>query len=101
MNELKNGQLLTRGSKQVYNMQESDYMLGREHGEIFITDWSVDRTNISGIIRSIYKHAKSTWSIACVEEYDFRVTVRFLDKKDADWFEDSDYNRNFERKYLV
>ncbi len=93
---------MEKGQINVYNYQQSDaYRLGKKHGELFITDWSVDRTDISGIIKDIQKHVKSTWSVACVKNYNYKVTVRFIDIEDADWFEASEWNNEFERKLLL
>jgi hypothetical protein len=90
------------GTKQVYNYEQTDeYRLGKRHGEIFITNWAVDQTDISGIIEDINEHVKNTWSIACVEKYDYKVTIRFMKKKDANWFEASEWNNDFERKILL
>ena len=91
---------MEKGQLNVYNYQQSDaYRLGKKHGELFVTDWSVD--NISNIIEDISKHVKSTWSIACLKTYDYKVTVRFIDKEDADWFEEGKWNNKFERKLLL
>ena len=91
---------MEKGQISVYYYQQSDeYRLGKKHGELFVTDWSVD--NISNIIEDIGKHVKSTWSIACLKTYDYKVTVRFIDKEDADWFEEGKWNNKFERKLLL
>ena len=93
---------LEKGVLRVFNYQISDgYRMGKKHGELFITDWTVDRDNISSIIEDISRHVKSTWSIACLETYDYKVTVRFINKEDADWFEQGKWNNEFERKLLL
>ena len=101
MSNLRQKESLQKGDLKVFNYQDSDaYRLGKKHGEVFITDWTIDN-NISNIIEDISKHVKSTWSIACLKTYDYKVTVRFIDKEDADWFEDSEWNNKFERKLLL
>ena len=86
----------------VYNYQISEeYRLGKKHGELFTTNWSVDRTDISSIIEDIQIHVKDTWSIACLRTYDHKVTLRFINKEDADWFEASEWNNDFERTFLL
>ena len=89
-------------SIQVFNYEQSDeYRLGKKHGEVFTTNWPVDWTDIPSIIEDIQIHVKDTWSIACLKAYDHKVTIRFIDKQDADWFEASEWNDDFERKYLI
>tara|TARA_R100000008_G_C3585391_1_gene171843 strand:- start:1913 stop:2212 length:300 start_codon:yes stop_codon:yes gene_type:complete len=91
---------LEKGVLRVFNYQISDgYRMGKKHGELFITDWSIDDTE--KIIQYISTNAKGTWSIACVENYNFKVTVRFIEAEDAKWFEQSELNNNFEREMLL
>jgi hypothetical protein len=93
---------LRKGETRVFRLCDNDgYFLGKKHGEIFITNWTVDYNKISSIIEDIDHHASDTWSIACLKDYGFKVTVRFLDKEDADWFENTKWGENCERKLLL
>ena len=94
--------ILRKGEIRVFRLCDNDgYFLGKTHGEIFITNWTVDYNKISSIIEDIDHHASDTWSIACLKDYGFKVTVRFLDKEDADWFENTEWGENCERKLLL
>ena len=94
--------ILRKGEIRVFRLCDNDgYFLGKTHGEIFITNWTVDYNKISSIIEDIDHHASDTWSIACLKDYGFKVTVRFLDKEDADWFENTKWGENCERKLLL
>ena len=42
----------------------------------------------------------TTWSVACLEEYDYKVTFRFISPSDADYFQ-SKYCSECERKVLL
>lgn len=93
---------LRKGETRIFRLCDNDgYFLGKTHGEIFITNWTVDYNKISSIIEDIDHHASDTWSIACLKDYGFKVTVRFLDKEDADWFENTEWGENCERKLLL
>jgi len=93
---------LRKGETRIFRLcDNADYFLGKTHGEVFITNWTVDYNKISSIIEDIDHHASDTWSIACLKDYGFKVTVRFLDKEDADWFENTEWGENCERKLLL
>ena len=50
MSNLRQKESLQKGDLKVFNYQDSDaYRLGKKHGEVFITDWTIDN-NISNII---------------------------------------------------
>ena len=92
---------LKRGDKVIFRYEQSTaYYLRKTHGEIFTTDWSVDYEPLSSIIEDMQGRTTTTWSVACLEEYDYKVTFRFIGQSDADYFQ-SKYCSECERKVLL
>lgn len=92
---------LNKGTKITYNYENGDaYRFGKTHGEIFTTGWSVDYEPLSSIIEDMKAKTTYLWSVACLKEYDFKVTFRFIGQSDADYFQ-SKYCSECERKVLL